>query len=108
VIEVKTLSASFAQVDAGGDLARRRPWMPWRILTCKEEASFFEFEFPPPRPDQALLGWRRGQVKNKSNDPAAYHQSEASKDGFGSQSQFGFNILKNKEVLVPGRGPVSS
>jgi hypothetical protein len=62
------------------------------------------FEFPPPRPDQALLGWRRGQVKNKSNDPAAYHQSEASKDDFGSQSQFGFNLLKNKEFLVPGRG----
>jgi hypothetical protein len=58
----------------------------------------------PPRPDQALLGWRRGQVKNKSNDPAAYHQSEASKDGFGSQSQFVFKLLKNKEFMVPGRG----
>jgi hypothetical protein len=42
------------------------------------------FEFPPPLPDQALLGWRRGQVKNKSNDPAAYRQSEASEDDFGS------------------------
>jgi len=26
---------------------------------------------PPPRPDQALLGCRRGPMKNKSNDPAA-------------------------------------
>jgi hypothetical protein len=60
------------------------------------------FEFPPPRPDQALLGCRGGQVKNKSNDPAAYHQSEASQDDFGSQSQFGFNLLKYKEFLVPG------
>ena len=48
-----------------------------RLSRAKEEAqaqSGFgasRFESPPPRPDQALLGWRRGQVKNKSNDPAA-------------------------------------
>jgi hypothetical protein len=34
-------------------------------------ASGEQFEFPPHRPDQALLGCRRGPMKNKSNDPAA-------------------------------------
>jgi hypothetical protein len=60
------------------------------------------------RPDQAPLGWRRGQVKNKSHDPAACHQSETIKDAFGGQSQVGFKLLTNKELLVPERGRVSS
>jgi hypothetical protein len=42
------------------------------------------FEFPPPRPDQALLGWRRGPGKNKSNDPAAVIHSEGSMDASDS------------------------
>ena len=73
-----------------------------RRFDGRAQTDHYGFEFPPPRPDQALLGWRRGQVKNKSNDPAAYHQSEASKDDFGSQSQFLFNLLKYKELLCPG------
>jgi hypothetical protein len=62
------------------------------------------FEFPPRRPDQALLGWRRGQVKNKSNDPAALiHPRD--RWMLRNQSNIGFKLLKNKELfLVPGRG----
>ena len=62
------------------------------------------FEFPPPRPDQALLGWRRGQVKNKTNDPAAVIL-RGTNGCLGLNHDFGFKLLKYKELLVPGRGP---
>jgi hypothetical protein len=56
-----------------------------------------------PRPDLALLGCLRGQVNNKINDPAAIIL-RGTVWMPRTQSQFGFNQLKNKELLVPGRG----
>jgi len=62
------------------------------------------FEFPPRRPDQALLGCRRGQVKNKIKDPAAIIHPRDRMGTSETISNFGFKLLKNKQLLVPGRG----
>ena len=66
-------------------------------------ASSERFEFPPRRPDQALLGCRRGPMKNKSNDLAAIIL-RGSQDASEVNQTLGLKLLENKELLVPGRG----
>jgi hypothetical protein len=52
--------------------------------------------------ERGLPGWRGGEVKNNSNDPAAV--SLRSVGGrLGSHPLFGCNRLKNKEFIVPGQ-----
>lgn len=68
-----------------------------------EEYALAEFEFSPPRPDQALLRWRDGPMKNKSNDPAEVTGRFVWRR-LGSESQIGSKLLRNKENLAPGRG----